>query len=65
MFFHVLSPHMKNNIILKMTKNIKFFITFIVHRKAVVVQDHFITPLLRFAKPFCNAAVAKSTVHTP
>ncbi len=43
-----------------MTKNIKFFITFIFFHKAVVKQYHYMTHLL--CTPFCDAAFAKSTL---
>jgi len=47
--FNELSLHKKTNIIQNMKTNTKLLITFIVHQRAVVKQDHHFTHLLIYA----------------
>ncbi len=56
-----LSIHKKNNIMQIMTK-ITFVINSIFYQREIVKLDHFMTFSLSYASPFCDAAVAKSTV---
>ncbi len=43
-----------------MTKKFKIFIYLIIYHRQIVKLDHFIT--LSLQTPFCDAAIAKSTV---
>ncbi len=53
----------KTNIIQKRTKNIRFFITFILYHRAVVKQVHIVWHICWVLQtPFCDATVAQCTV---
>jgi hypothetical protein len=57
-----LSIHKKINIMQIMTKNLTIFIYSIFYHREIVKRDLFMTLSLSYATPFCDAAVAKSTV---
>ncbi len=57
-----LSSHKKTNVLQTMTKTFTIFIYLIFYHREIVKRDHFMTLSLSYATPFCDAAVAKSTV---
>jgi len=59
---NMLLLHKKTDIIRKIKKIIRFFVTVILYHKSVVKEDIFLTFCWVIETSFCDAAVAKSTV---
>jgi hypothetical protein len=58
------SIHKKTNIMQIMTKILNFCINLIFYHREIVTLDHYMTLSLSYSDqtPFCDAAIAKSTV---